>query len=1124
MRTHQISRYPFALLTLGTVAALVAMTLHSVGSNAASQPASVLNGSMRYSAAVQQLGEQRLMDLNPAISESRSVELKADATSWVDKTGRVFFVEPLKDSEASQLAASAASGTTSAAEVSSAALSDAFNLESKQGSSRTIYLDFDGITGIANTGWNGSANFGTPAGSFDAVPYDIDGDATSFSDAERELIISVWQRVSEDYAPFDVNVTTKDLGYAAINRSSSSDLTFGSTLAITSMTDMIAANCNCGGIAYVDVFDHTSLHDYYQPAWVFAANMPDGNAKDIAEAATHELGHNLGLSHDGRTLTPSEGYYAGAGVWAPIMGVGYYRPMVQWSKGEYPLANNAEDDLSIILSSGLNLVADDYADNAASATALPFGEFGKSGVISTRTDLDVFKFASTGGDFSVSAAVAGVSPNLDLKLELKDSNGAVVALDNPDTVASGSDEDTGIAGLGASISATLVAGSYSLWVDGVGSGDLSTGYSDYASLGAYTLSGFVPGSRIPTPPTVTGFNVSSASLGGQVVISGTYLSATTEVAVNGVAATFTGVTDSQLTLTVPVGATTGPVSVTTPDGTSESSTNLIVLQGPVSGPVPTITASNDSFKVGQALTAEAGSWTPNSTALTYQWNRDGSVIAGATDATRILTNSDAGHKLTVKVSGSASEYTSASRVSSETAVITGGTLESSYVPQISGDYVVGSTLTGTAFSSTPAADSVSYSWFAVLNETETLLQSSANRTLVIPSSALGSQIKLKAVAVRLGFDQLAISSVPNGSIVAGGSITRGTPTVSGTWQVGRTLTASTGKWTPSATTFTYQWLRNAEAIVGATNSSYTLIGADYSSSISVRVTGSLVGSASVSATSAAKAVTAKGSFSAKTASVTGTTSVGNSLGLSFNPSPSCDALVVIWRADGATIQTGAATTYLLTLAEAGKKIDAKLTCSGFGYNDLQQTTGTTQTITGGTFTKTNPVITGTAVVGQKLQATTGTWSPTPESLTFAWTRDGVVQGGQRSSTYWLTSSDIGHSIQVSVTAAKKGFTSTVANSVAVGPVTGGQIKIMNPAIYGTAIVGRTLATSSWTSPGGGVMTYVWMRNGVAIPSATSSTYLLVAADRGTTISLRFSVSKPFFESTSQTVTVNGKVK
>ncbi len=58
---------------------------------------------------------------------------------------------------------------------------------------------------------------------------------------------------------------------------------------------------------------------------VAVQSIGNGNEKYTAEAISHEVGHTLGLSHDGR-ITPSEGYYAGHGSgdtgWAPIMGVG----------------------------------------------------------------------------------------------------------------------------------------------------------------------------------------------------------------------------------------------------------------------------------------------------------------------------------------------------------------------------------------------------------------------------------------------------------------------------------------------------------------------------------------------------------------------------------------------------------------------------------------------------------------------------------------------------------------------------------------------------------------------------------------------------------------------------------
>ena len=111
------------------------------------------------------------------------------------------------------------------------------------------------------------------------------------------------------------------------------------------------------------MYDNTSQHSYYQPALVFTKGVGTG-AKNIAEAASHEAGHNVGLSHDG---TASVGYYAGHGAWAPIMGVGYSKAISQWSKGEYSGANNKEDDFAVIGQNGLALRADDHG-NGTDAT------------------------------------------------------------------------------------------------------------------------------------------------------------------------------------------------------------------------------------------------------------------------------------------------------------------------------------------------------------------------------------------------------------------------------------------------------------------------------------------------------------------------------------------------------------------------------------------------------------------------------------------------------------------------------------------------------------------------------------------------------------------------------------
>jgi hypothetical protein len=413
----------------------------------------------RGTAAVSTLGAHlptaaRAAGLNAALLERT---LKTDPTLWLDECARPFYVEP-------------ADPSPDAASTDPAAVEDALTLHSRPDSALTLYLDFDGHD-AAGTVW--SANYG---GDFTAEAYSIDSDP-GFNATELARIAGVWQRVAEDYAPFDVDVTTEDPGPAAITRSSVADNEYG-TRVVISPTNTIYSSCSCGGVAYIGVFDTTSSHAYMQPAWVFTRGVGTGS-KNIAEAASHEAGHNLGLGHDG---SPSSSYYSGHGVWAPIMGVGYYKPLSQWSRGDYTGANNHEDDLAVISSNGPAPVTDDIGDTRATASSIHPGS--TTDEISSRGDIDWFRFTASG---STTVTVDPLNPggNLDVALGIYGDDGAELRLVDPLSTYVSSDSATGLA---AATTLTVPAGTYLAKVDGVGAGTVSaTGYSDYGSLGRYTL-------------------------------------------------------------------------------------------------------------------------------------------------------------------------------------------------------------------------------------------------------------------------------------------------------------------------------------------------------------------------------------------------------------------------------------------------------------------------------------------------------------------------------------------------------------------------------------------------------------------------------------------------------------
>jgi uncharacterized repeat protein (TIGR03803 family) len=79
--------------------------------------------------------------------------------------------------------------------------------------------------------------------------------------------------------------------------------------------------------------------------------------------------------------------------------------------------------------------------------------------------------------------------------------------------------------------------------------------------------------KLVVPPTVTGFTPTSGSVGTVVTISGTSFTGATKVTFGGVkATTFTVNSPIQITATVPTGAVTGAIAVTTPSGTGSKKT------------------------------------------------------------------------------------------------------------------------------------------------------------------------------------------------------------------------------------------------------------------------------------------------------------------------------------------------------------------------------------------------------------------------------------------------------------------------------------------------------------------------------------------------------------------------
>ena len=540
--------------------------------------------------------------------------LLADSALGVDKQGRLFYADrhaPVAGQESSQ---------PISAEFP---LSETFRLHSRPNAKKVIYLDFDGEL-VSGTAWNTNFNDGMD---IVAAPFDQDGNPGSFSDAERRRIQEIFVRVAEDYAPFDVDVTTEEPSPDQLLRTSSGDDRFGTRVVITPTSAWFG---NAGGVAYLRVFNRVG--ETYKPAWVFAnrlAPTSSSHAKYVAEACSHEAGHNLGLDHDG--TTDGAAYYSGHGSgatgWAPIMGNSYSKAVTQWSKGEYAKANNTQDDLAIIQQYGeFGYRVDDHGNGFSNATVLTAndGTIAALGTIERSSDVDVFSFVSGSGTLSLSVA-GDVGTNVDLRLRVYSQAGQLLATASPTS------------GLTVSLSLTVNSGVYFATLDGVGHGDpATTGYSDYASLGLYSLSGTVSGSVDPLPPTA---RITATPTTGKAPLpvafkgdassdpDGTIVSYAWSFGDGNVS---TAVNPSHTYATE--GTYTARLTVTDTSGLSHTASVAIAVLPPNQPPVAAISANPTSGVAPLVVAFDAsGSQDPDGEIAAYRWEfGDGAIGMGST--------------------------------------------------------------------------------------------------------------------------------------------------------------------------------------------------------------------------------------------------------------------------------------------------------------------------------------------------------------------------------------------------------------------------------------------------------------------------------------------------------------
>lgn len=553
----------------------------------------------------------------------------------------------------------------------------------------------------------------------------------------------------------------------------------------------------------------------------------------------------------------------------------------------------------------------------------------------------------------------------------------------------------------------------------------------------------------------------------------------------------------------------------------------------------------------------------------YQWLRNGVAITGATKSTYTLTTSDRGKNISLRITTShaaigPTSYTTDVRYSNEH--------DFSLLPDpvnpprlYGGAWTVG-TFIGLAdvnfvdSSGTPVnPDAIKVEWLRTINGTTTLASTGTDQSYTLVAADYGATMSARLTASEPGFVPVTYTTATlNFTVGKGTDDDAWTPEVQDGPGLGQLTAAVTnlGPATP-APTLTYQWLRDGSAISGATGKTYTLVTADATKDISVRVTMKRTNFeplANPTKTSASADHTMYMDGGLPVIDQDGTPTVGEMISADppkfYSDSPPTVELtgltyVYTWYRSGSVI-TGATTGfYTLTASDLNKVITVKVTAKLAGQlSATSPASSATPAVGIGTIVPGgyHPVVTLTGSTTKTAKVTFSGSPSVPTSgltKTYKWYRNGSLISGQTASSYKLVSADKGKLITVVVTLKKSGFTSlplapVTANAILKGedPVT--QVEGANAS---TAHPGQLLSVVApfyylqdqypgGTELPGSANSFQWYSDGVAIPGATSVTYPLPGDQAlGSVITVKITVVgggyyQTLVDSSSNAITVN----
>ena len=350
---------------------------------------------------------------------------------------------------------------------------------------------------------------------------------------------------------------------------------------------------------------------------------------------------------------------------------------------------------------------------------------------------------------------------------------------------------------------------------------------------------------------------------------------------------------------------------------------------------PVITGT---LRVGGTLSVSTGTWLnlENDSTATYQWqtSSDGALwnnISGATSATYVLQLAQVGLYIRAQVFQTKTSYTAVLANSAATAVVPALNLTNTVAPAVTGSWTVGTSLSASA-GTWSTSGTFTYQWQSSSdNSTWADITSATSSSYTLTSSEASKYVRAQVVNTSSAGAGVAYSVARS---KVGAPYNTALPAITGTIKVGSTQTVSTGTWSNTPTSYSYQWQKSSDGISwinldGATTSTYSPTFDVANLQIRVSVGG-------VNAVDTATVTTAIVSGflppqATAIPAITGTKTVGQTLTSSSGTWPgTSDSYVYQWQKSsdsGVTwtnIASATASTYVLVAADAGYQVRSQV--------------------------------------------------------------------------------------------------------------------------------------------------------------------------------------------------------